>query len=1188
MSKTISGTYANGYILTSTSFGTLNPFLVSNPGSIALGTAATAALYGQASSVWTVTNAGTISGGTKVGVELANGGTLTNVSGGAITGKYGVVLAGSAGVLSNAGYIGGGAQAGAALNAGGYVYNHGTIFGASGVTVAGGVGTVVNVGALIGSTASGVYLKGGGTVTNRSGGEIVGVTGVSIAGAAGTVINDGVINRATTAGDAVALASGFANRVVDVPGGSFYGTVDGGNAVGGSVVSTLEFGASTQQYLLSGLGTQFIDFGQVTFDAGSDWGLTGSNTLGSGVSLLVQGLLQVAGETLQSAAVTTISSTSDTAATVNVSGASAVWNETAPLVVGSTGGGSFNVTNRASASAENASTIAAVILGASAAGVGTLSVSGAGSEFTASGPMTIGQAGTGSVSISSQGTLTSSGIDAASATGGSGSVSVTGVELVLTNTGSFVIGDAGAGSLSIRGGGAVITAPLGGTAATGAIIANTSGANGSQVNVAGAGSNWQVTGTADVGVGGSGNLLISDGGAVTASALDIAVSSAGVGQVSVSDPGTEVTIAGSVTVGDAGNGELSLTGGSTLTTGGNLTIGSQESASGAIVLSGTGTFLDISGVLNVGTPAGGQGDITASNGASVHASVINGIGQQIDQGGAIDPAVDIIHPHAGITGNGGAGGVDGNGQGYIIDEGSIYATAPGSTQATLTVTGTILGGGKFTENGTNQGTSAAGILEIGTYAVLEVVDPVISKGTTTFEDDLSQPNTYTVKNSVVDVTFDDNGGTTASSGVLQLDDIGGFAGTVTSWEIGNSVLITGGTLSNLGVSNSNTLTFDDSGPNAGAGGLDSIIFSAPIAASDFALNNNTLTAVACFASGTRIMTASGPQPVEDLREGDTALTHDGRSRTIRWVGHRHLDLTRHPDPSVARPVRIAAGAFGDNQPSRTLRVSPDHALFVDGKLISARLLINGASIVSETECQSVTYHHVELDEHDILLAEGMPAESYLDTGNRAIFANGGASMVLHPDFAGRLSPSRDTHSCAPFLDAPDQVKPIWEQVARRAASIGFTVQETATTTDPTPRLSVDGEDVRPVRVAKHVYEFVLPDDAAEIRLLSRAGRPCDARPWMEDRRVLGLAVNRIRIRGGHRIVEVPLDGPAIGSGWWAVERDGVRMTRWTAGAATLVLPPTEGTRRILQLTIDGGMIYNLGVDARVEPVRAVA
>ena len=42
---------------------------------------------------------------------------------------------------------------------------------------------------------------------------------------------------------------------------------------------------------------------------------------------------------------------------------------------------------------------------------------------------------------------------------------------------------------------------------------------------------------------------------------------------------------------------------------------------------------------------------------------------------------------------------------------------------------------------------------------------------------------------------------------------------------------------------------------------------------------------------------------------------------------------------------------------------------------------------------SIEYFHVELDRHDVLFAEGLAAESYLDTGNRGLFANGGLRPV---------------------------------------------------------------------------------------------------------------------------------------------------------------------------------------------------
>ena len=44
------------------------------------------------------------------------------------------------------------------------------------------------------------------------------------------------------------------------------------------------------------------------------------------------------------------------------------------------------------------------------------------------------------------------------------------------------------------------------------------------------------------------------------------------------------------------------------------------------------------------------------------------------------------------------------------------------------------------------------------------------------------------------------------------------------------------------------------------------------------------------------------------------------------------------------------------------------------------------------------YYALELDEHHLLIAEGLPAESSLDTGNRGAFANLSAFIAVHPDF----------------------------------------------------------------------------------------------------------------------------------------------------------------------------------------------
>ena len=162
--------------------------------------------------------------------------------------------------------------------------------------------------------------------------------------------------------------------------------------------------------------------------------------------------------------------------------------------------------------------------------------------------------------------------------------------------------------------------------------------------------------------------------------------------------------------------------------------------------------------------------------------------------------------------------------------------------------------------------------------------------------------------------------------------------------------------------------------------------------------------VICFATGTRIRTARGEIAVEDLRVGDQAVTVGGKQRPIRWIGSRSLDGCGAALPFAQQPVRIRAGAFGDGLPVRDLFLSPGHPVLVGGHLVPVMSLVNGTSL-ARMPATAVTYWHVELDAHDILLAEGLPAESYLDLGSRPWFA--GSDAPLHdPEFAAVDAPGR--------------------------------------------------------------------------------------------------------------------------------------------------------------------------------------
>jgi hypothetical protein len=192
---------------------------------------------------------------------------------------------------------------------------------------------------------------------------------------------------------------------------------------------------------------------------------------------------------------------------------------------------------------------------------------------------------------------------------------------------------------------------------------------------------------------------------------------------------------------------------------------------------------------------------------------------------------------------------------------------------------------------------------------------------------------------------------------------------------------------------------------------------------------NFAAAAACFCAGTHIRTARGEVPVEDLRSDDMIPTVEGVHRPLVWLGRRRLDCRRHKSPEQVWPVRIARDAFAPGLPICDLYLSPDHAVFVDHMLIPVKCLVNGTTI-AQVPMDEVTYYHVELDRHDVLLAEGLPAESYLDTGDRSTFENGGGPIALHPDFAVRVW---EAEGYAPIVVAGRALEPIRQRLKGRAA-----------------------------------------------------------------------------------------------------------------------------------------------------------
>jgi Hint domain len=186
----------------------------------------------------------------------------------------------------------------------------------------------------------------------------------------------------------------------------------------------------------------------------------------------------------------------------------------------------------------------------------------------------------------------------------------------------------------------------------------------------------------------------------------------------------------------------------------------------------------------------------------------------------------------------------------------------------------------------------------------------------------------------------------------------------------------------------------------------------------------------CFMAGTLIRTATGNCPIEMLSRGDVVITTDAREMPIAWIGKQKVSMT-FADKNRVTPIRIRAGALGENVPSRDLLVSPCHAILVDGNLIQAGALVNGSSVTRLADVPGVfTYYHIELDDHSLIFAENAPAETFVDNVDRLAFDNWAEHEALFPN--GKEVPELPYPRAKSHRQVPRRTR---EMLAARAAAI---------------------------------------------------------------------------------------------------------------------------------------------------------
>ena len=483
--------------------------------------------------------------------------------------------------------------------------------------------------------------------------------------------------------------------------------------------------------------------------------------------------------------------------------------------------------------------------------------------------------------------------------------------------------------------------------------------------------------------------------------------------------------------------------------GGSVTNAAAASISGydgVNIAGGVGTVVNSGNIAglspnNIGVFLAAGGSVTNRSGGTISGYT----GVDLTAGGAVTNAASasITGVFDGVFISGGAGsvvnggriaGTGASGDGILLGSGGAITNA-----ASASITGNAFGvdlsaNGTLTNAGTIVGNNGTAVAFAGTGLNLLVLDPgykfsgIVIGGTSN-----STANTLELASATSAGTLSGLGTEFINFGSIVFDagahwsisgNTSGLGGTITGFALGDTIELTGITV--IGSSYAGgILTLNEAG-----GGSATLALTGSFTTSEFTVTNvagGADVSLACFRVGTRIRTARGDVAVEALRIGDAVAATDGsRFVPIIWIGQRTVDCERHPNPKLVWPVRICVDAFGPGLPHRELFLSPDHAVFVDDVLVPIKHLINGSTIV-QVPTARVIYYHVELSDHDVLLAEGLPVETYLAAADRGNFANTDTPIVLHPDFASR---AWEAEGCAPLV----VTGPILDAIRRRLAT----------------------------------------------------------------------------------------------------------------------------------------------------------
>ncbi|MGO2959630.1 MAG: Hint domain-containing protein [Acetobacter sp.] len=635
--------------------------------------------------------------------------------------------------------------------------------------------------------------------------------------------------------------------------------------------------------------------------------------------------------------------------------------------------------------------------------------------------------------------------------------------------------------------------------------------------------------------------------------------------------------------------------GPVIISGGSLTVASGAVASGAYVSGGTNTvFIRSGGTLESSVNVNGW-TYVRSGGISSDNTLVSDAGNVAAGGSSVSDTF-----LAGTAVDGGSDTYTVNSGGYIsgkavVGSGTTLAVASGATVAQSPsyyitypqpsyLSATVLSGGTwiavkdtdgktYYQSATGTDTSAKAIAGATKYSgpviisggSLTVASGAVASGAYVSG---GTNNIFIVSGGTLESSVNVNGWTYVRSGGVSSDNtLVSDAGTIAAG--GSSVSDTliagkgndgGGDTYTVSDGGSVTSSFVGSGAalRVNTGGVS----DSPTIEAGGSYYVTQATSLVCFLPGSMINTPTGGVAIEDIRIGDSVITFDWRTNKnvvakVKWAGKAHATVRRSlPDDEAGWPVRILKDAVADGVPYKDMLITAEHCLFFDGKFLPVRMLVNGRSIYYDKSISVYDYYHIETAEHAVIMADGMLTESYLDTGNRQAFRQEGSVAAF-----GTKRRTWDDAAAELCVDRA-MVEPVFNRLVQRAELRDVPLKTPSVTeifNDPNLQLITEaGQVLYPVRQSEQTYSFLLSPGLHSVRIVSRAARPMDViGPFVDDRRMLGVAVSAIRYVTGQETTELSVHLQAKKPKGWL---DGTACEQaWTNGDALLPLPEREPT-----------------------------